>query len=288
MKFFYRVEVADRTEEFAVVHLPAGSIAEVPGGRRRTRDRARPRSVPAARRPGVVRRREHGPAVGILAYEALRVEAHRPRLGLETDHRTIPHELGWIGTRRSPREGLLPRPGDRRPRPQPGQAAAPAGLPAPGRQRGASARRTAPRSGSPRRRGGPPARLHHHLRPPPRARARSRWRWSSGTCRWTRRCIAAARTRTAAAQEVVVEPSIEPVTCAAVRPGPCSDLQKHGERAVVGQRDPHLRAEAARRHLGAQRAQLRDDLVDQRLGDRRRVRRRSRWGGGPCGRRRRA
>ena len=31
-------------------------------------------------------------------YEALRVEAHRPRLGFETDHRTIPHELGWIGT----------------------------------------------------------------------------------------------------------------------------------------------------------------------------------------------
>ena len=32
MKFFYRVEVADRTGEFAVVHLPAGSIAEVPEG----------------------------------------------------------------------------------------------------------------------------------------------------------------------------------------------------------------------------------------------------------------
>lgn len=34
---------------------------------------------------------------GIWAYEALRVEARRPRLGLETDHRTIPHEVGWIG-----------------------------------------------------------------------------------------------------------------------------------------------------------------------------------------------
>lgn len=41
---------------------------------------------------------QHGPAVGLLAYEALRIEEHRPRLGLETDHRTIPHELGWIGT----------------------------------------------------------------------------------------------------------------------------------------------------------------------------------------------
>lgn len=32
MKFFYRVEVTDRTSEFAVVHVPAGSIAEVPAG----------------------------------------------------------------------------------------------------------------------------------------------------------------------------------------------------------------------------------------------------------------
>ena len=32
------------------------------------------------------------------AFEALRVEARRPRLGCDTDHRTIPHEVGWIGT----------------------------------------------------------------------------------------------------------------------------------------------------------------------------------------------
>jgi folate-binding protein YgfZ len=31
------------------------------------------------------------------AFEALRVVAGRPRLGLETDHRTLPHEVGWIG-----------------------------------------------------------------------------------------------------------------------------------------------------------------------------------------------
>jgi hypothetical protein len=34
---------------------------------------------------------------GLWAFEALRVEARRPRLGQETDHRTIPHEVGWIG-----------------------------------------------------------------------------------------------------------------------------------------------------------------------------------------------
>jgi folate-binding protein YgfZ len=33
---------------------------------------------------------------GIWAYEALRIAAHRPRFGLDTDHRTIPHEVGWI------------------------------------------------------------------------------------------------------------------------------------------------------------------------------------------------
>jgi folate-binding protein YgfZ len=36
--------------------------------------------------------------VGLWAFEALRVEARRPRLGFETDHRTIPHEVGWIGS----------------------------------------------------------------------------------------------------------------------------------------------------------------------------------------------
>ncbi|HZB48133.1 MAG TPA: folate-binding protein, partial [Mycobacteriales bacterium] len=35
---------------------------------------------------------------GSWAYEALRVAGRRPRLGAETDHRTIPHEVGWIGT----------------------------------------------------------------------------------------------------------------------------------------------------------------------------------------------
>ena len=35
---------------------------------------------------------------GTWAYEANRVQARRPRLGFETDHRTIPHEVGWIGS----------------------------------------------------------------------------------------------------------------------------------------------------------------------------------------------
>jgi folate-binding protein YgfZ len=38
------------------------------------------------------------PLAGIAAYDALRVQAGRPRLGVDTDHRSLPHELGWIGT----------------------------------------------------------------------------------------------------------------------------------------------------------------------------------------------
>ncbi|MEO6881700.1 MAG: folate-binding protein [Mycobacteriaceae bacterium] len=34
---------------------------------------------------------------GTWAFESLRVQSLRPRLGLDTDERTIPHEVGWIG-----------------------------------------------------------------------------------------------------------------------------------------------------------------------------------------------
>ncbi|NTY59355.1 folate-binding protein YgfZ [Mycolicibacterium sphagni] len=34
---------------------------------------------------------------GVWTYEAQRVAAQRPRLGVDTDDRTIPHEAGWIG-----------------------------------------------------------------------------------------------------------------------------------------------------------------------------------------------
>lgn len=35
------------------------------------------------------------PLAGIWAYEAARVAARRPRFGFETDHRTLPAEVGW-------------------------------------------------------------------------------------------------------------------------------------------------------------------------------------------------
>ncbi|MFD0278366.1 YgfZ/GcvT domain-containing protein [Kitasatospora sp. NPDC127111] len=97
MKFFYRVEVADATADYAVVHLPAGSTAPVDGA-------AAVRELPYGRDLFLPRAElatltgAYGPAAGIWAYEALRIEAHRPRLGFETDHRTIPHEVDWLAT----------------------------------------------------------------------------------------------------------------------------------------------------------------------------------------------
>jgi folate-binding protein YgfZ len=35
---------------------------------------------------------------GSWAYEAFRIAAFQPRYGLDTDHKTIPHEVGWIET----------------------------------------------------------------------------------------------------------------------------------------------------------------------------------------------
>jgi hypothetical protein len=97
MRFFYRVEVADRTADVAVVHLPAGAITELPPGVT-VRETPYGRDAFLARAELPAFAAAAGPPAGVLALEALRVEARRPRLGRETDHRTIPHELGWLDT----------------------------------------------------------------------------------------------------------------------------------------------------------------------------------------------
>jgi folate-binding protein YgfZ len=51
--------------------------------------------VPRAAVPDVVAA-SGAPLSGVWAYEALRVADRRPRLGHETDHRTIVQEPGWI------------------------------------------------------------------------------------------------------------------------------------------------------------------------------------------------
>jgi folate-binding protein YgfZ len=95
MRFWSKVEVADVSADWAVVWSPVrrdglgGAVAERPAGL--GADHLVPRDHLEAAVAGQ-------PLAGTWALEALRIEAHQPRLGLETDHRTIPHELGWIGT----------------------------------------------------------------------------------------------------------------------------------------------------------------------------------------------
>ena len=101
MRFMLRVEVADVTADWAAVWVPAGG-ADVPGKEhawhhpRAAEDlgeyAGREVLVPRARLADAL-----GPVAGVWAHEALRIAAHVPRHGMETDHRTIPHELGLLG-----------------------------------------------------------------------------------------------------------------------------------------------------------------------------------------------
>src|SRR3954452_11372120 len=88
MRFMMRVEVSDVTDELAVA------------GRRAARADGAPYSgytfVPRADLTRYAA--APAPACGMWAFEALRIARGEPRLGLDTDHRTIPNEAGWIGT----------------------------------------------------------------------------------------------------------------------------------------------------------------------------------------------
>ncbi|AWS40387.1 glycine cleavage T C-terminal barrel domain-containing protein [Streptosporangium subroseum] len=91
MRFMLRVEVAEVTDDYAVVSVVEAERLTLPEGAILVGDDVLlPRDLLAGRlglKPA-----------GLWAYEALRIEDHRPRLGFETDHKTIPHEVGWIGS----------------------------------------------------------------------------------------------------------------------------------------------------------------------------------------------
>lgn len=95
MKFWSEVDVADVSSSYAVVALPAGAAAPA-GVVHRSTSLGVDLFVPRADIERYVD--EGGGPVGIWAYEALRIAAGRARLGFETDHRTIPHEIGWLET----------------------------------------------------------------------------------------------------------------------------------------------------------------------------------------------
>ena len=94
MRFMMRVEVVDRTADFGLVwsrgSLPADGLT------RASLDSIGGQDLFVARAdlPGVLSER---PLAGMWAYEALRIAAGVPRIGLDTDHRTIPNEIGLLG-----------------------------------------------------------------------------------------------------------------------------------------------------------------------------------------------
>ncbi len=90
MRFMLRVEVSI-AEDLAVVWTP--SLADVPGPSTAT-GFGRYLLVAPDDVAGLL---ALGEPAGVMALEALRVAALRPRLGLDTDHRTLPHEVGWLG-----------------------------------------------------------------------------------------------------------------------------------------------------------------------------------------------
>jgi folate-binding protein YgfZ len=117
MRFMLRVEVADVSQAFAVLGEPHsaesvdgeppawrdpwpdlvgdtvayGPVVGHPGADRRWREVIVPRT-------DLVAAVGDRPLAGVWAAEALRVAAWRPRLGFETDHRTIVHEVDWLRT----------------------------------------------------------------------------------------------------------------------------------------------------------------------------------------------
>ncbi|SEP58360.1 CAF17-like 4Fe-4S cluster assembly/insertion protein YgfZ [Microlunatus flavus] len=97
MRFMMRVEVADVSDEVAVVWSADPEVQhEAALVVRRAADSLGGAEllVPRARLAEVL---GDGPLAGTWAYEARRVAAGVARIGLDTDHRTIPNEAGLLG-----------------------------------------------------------------------------------------------------------------------------------------------------------------------------------------------
>ena len=89
MKFMTRAEVRDVTADSAVTWRPSAAPDADAGPYDAYELVPRDRLVEYAAAAG--------PACGSWAFEALRIARGEPRLGIDTDHRTIPNEAGWIG-----------------------------------------------------------------------------------------------------------------------------------------------------------------------------------------------
>ncbi|WP_436786111.1 CAF17-like 4Fe-4S cluster assembly/insertion protein YgfZ [Yinghuangia sp. YIM S10712] len=98
MRFLLRVEIEDATDAYAVVFEPVPEPLPDTAGAPVARVTGEGRELFLPRERLAAFGAEHADPAGVWAYEALRIAAHRPRVGNETDHRTIVHEVGWIDT----------------------------------------------------------------------------------------------------------------------------------------------------------------------------------------------
>lgn len=87
MKFMLRVDVKDASNDFAVLRAP-GAPTEIGG----------PFALVPRAEVEEMKKTFGGVAtqVGTWALDAERVAAHRPRIGFETDHKSIPNEIGVL------------------------------------------------------------------------------------------------------------------------------------------------------------------------------------------------
>ena len=90
MRFMLRVEVSDVTADWAVTWRPreADQIDDIGAAL------AAYELIPRAKLTEYAA--AAGQPAGIWAFEALRIARGEPRFGVDTDHRTIPNEVGWI------------------------------------------------------------------------------------------------------------------------------------------------------------------------------------------------
>ena len=106
MRFMLRVEAADVTAGYAVLSVagPAADEAAAPLAEVAVASMAgavgTDHLVPREQLAGLAAAAQDRGArmAGTWAYEAFRIAAGQPRYGLDTDHKTIPHEVGWIDT----------------------------------------------------------------------------------------------------------------------------------------------------------------------------------------------
>jgi folate-binding protein YgfZ len=87
MKFMMRVEVRNVSDEYSLLRMP-GAEDQLGG----------PFSIVARSELATwgIRLNESAQQVGTWALEAARVASRRPRIGFETDHKSIPNELGLL------------------------------------------------------------------------------------------------------------------------------------------------------------------------------------------------